>query len=84
MQCLGQEGLSVLTGRDGNLHAPIMARRANGFKGNKAALPSKPCAGCGRPMVWRKRWARDWDAVKYCSDACRSIKARHVGVADHA
>jgi hypothetical protein len=22
-------------------------------------------------MVWRKRWANQWDEVKYCSDACR-------------
>jgi hypothetical protein len=41
------------------------------FKGNKQALPSKPCSVCGRPMSWRKRWARSWDEVKHCSDACR-------------
>ena len=49
-----------------------MASRETGFRGNKAALPSKPCAACGRPMTWRKRWARTWDTVKYCSDACRA------------
>lgn len=41
------------------------------FKGNKASLPSKPCAGCGRPMSWRKRWAKNWEEVKFCSEACR-------------
>lgn len=41
------------------------------FKGNKAALPSKPCLACGRPMVWRKRWRLSWPEVKFCSDACR-------------
>ena len=41
----------------------------------KADLPSKHCAACGLPMVWRKKWARDWDAVKYCSDRCRSAKS---------
>ena len=45
--------------------------RASGFKGNKAALPSKPCTVCGRPMSWRKRWAAHWDEVKVCSEACR-------------
>jgi hypothetical protein len=45
------------------------------FKGNKAALPSKPCAACGRPMTWRKAWARHWDEVRYCSDACRRRRA---------
>ncbi|WP_427023353.1 DUF2256 domain-containing protein [Aureimonas ureilytica] len=37
----------------------------------KNDLPSKPCAHCGRPMVWRKAWARTWDEVLYCSDRCR-------------
>ena len=46
-----------------------------GFKGNKAALPSKDCAACGRPMSWRRAWAKNWDAVRYCSDACRRRKA---------
>ena len=45
------------------------------FRGNKAALPSKPRLGCGRPMSWRKRWARNWEEVKFCSDACRRSKA---------
>ncbi|KQP21538.1 DUF2256 domain-containing protein [Pseudorhodoferax sp. Leaf267] len=47
-----------------------------GFKGNKQALPSKDCAACGRPMVWRRAWARTWEQVKYCSDACRRAKGR--------
>jgi hypothetical protein len=29
-------------------------------KGNKQSLPSKPCAACGRPMTWRKKWAKNW------------------------
>jgi len=44
------------------------------YKGNKASLPSKPCAGCGREMTWRRRWARNWEQVKYCSNACRQGK----------
>ncbi len=32
---------------------------------------SKTCAACGRTIEWRKKWARDWDDVKYCSQACR-------------
>jgi len=26
-------------------------------------------------MVWRKRWARTWDEVTTCSDACRTKRA---------
>ena len=32
---------------------------------------SKICQTCGRTFEWRKKWERDWDVVKYCSDACR-------------
>ena len=31
----------------------------------------KTCASCGRRIEWRAKWARDWEQVKYCSDACR-------------
>lgn len=34
-------------------------------------LPEKPCARCGRPFAWRKKWRRDWDDVRYCSARCR-------------
>jgi hypothetical protein len=46
----------------------------NDFKGNKQSLPSKPCAVCGRTMTWRKAWAKNWESVRYCSDACRAKK----------
>ena len=36
-----------------------------------SALPEKTCATCGRRITWRKKWARDWEDVRYCSDACR-------------
>ena len=37
----------------------------------KSELPSKACATCGRPFVWRKKWEKVWDQVRYCSDKCR-------------
>jgi hypothetical protein len=36
-----------------------------------ANLPSKPCVVCGRPFSWRKKWERNWEQVRFCSDACR-------------
>ncbi|WP_243760130.1 DUF2256 domain-containing protein [Deinococcus radiodurans] len=23
------------------------------------------------PFSWRKKWERDWDNVRYCSERCR-------------
>ncbi|WP_411287610.1 DUF2256 domain-containing protein [Phenylobacterium sp.] len=37
----------------------------------KGDLPTKLCACCSRPFAWRKKWARDWENVKYCSSQCR-------------
>ncbi len=40
----------------------------------------KPCAACGREIAWRRKWERDWDEVRYCSEACRR-RARSAGAA---
>jgi hypothetical protein len=37
----------------------------------KEHLPEKICAACGRPFRWRRKWARDWQQVRYCSERCR-------------
>ncbi|MCA0184401.1 MAG: DUF2256 domain-containing protein [Proteobacteria bacterium] len=37
----------------------------------KAELPQKLCASCARPFMWRRKWARDWDSVRHCSQRCR-------------
>lgn len=36
-----------------------------------STLASKVCGACGRRFEWRRKWARDWDRVRYCSGACR-------------
>ncbi|NBB08067.1 DUF2256 domain-containing protein [Pseudomonas sp. SLFW] len=41
----------------------------------KNELPQKTCAICGLPFTWRKKWARCWDDVKYCSERCRRHKS---------
>jgi hypothetical protein len=44
-------------------------------------MPPEPktCAGCGRTITWRKKWARDWDSVRWCSDRCRRAKVSPAG-----
>ncbi|MHA3701931.1 DUF3253 domain-containing protein [Jatrophihabitans sp. YIM 134969] len=38
----------------------------------------KTCASCGRTIEWRRKWAANWDDVRYCSDACRGRKVSAV------
>lgn len=41
----------------------------------------KVCERCGRTMQWRAKWARNWNEVKYCSDACRKQRLTAVDTA---
>ncbi|MCD2188673.1 DUF2256 and DUF3253 domain-containing protein [Actinomycetospora soli] len=43
----------------------------SGGSGYTGGVEEKTCATCGRRIEWRKKWARDWENVRYCSDACR-------------
>jgi len=40
------------------------AKVKNGFE-------PKVCARCAKEFEWRKKWARDWENVKYCSEKCK-------------
>ncbi|MDE2338699.1 MAG: DUF2256 domain-containing protein [Gammaproteobacteria bacterium] len=60
---------------------PVSHAPSSRHRGNKTALPSKPCAVCGRAMTWRKAWAKNWDTVRYCSEGCR--RRRNAGVGPH-
>jgi len=35
---------------------------------------SKVCKTCKKPFIWRKKWRRDWDLVRYCGERCRRNK----------
>lgn len=41
----------------------------------KSDFPSKICPVCGLSFVWRKKWADNWEEVKYCSERCRRRKS---------
>ena len=45
-----------------------------------ASENEKPCAACGRRITWRKKWARSWDMISYCSNACRKRRVHNVDV----
>jgi hypothetical protein len=40
----------------------------------KADLPAKICSACEKPFAWRKKWAKDWENVRFCSDRCRRAR----------
>lgn len=44
----------------------------------KAELPKKTCVSCGRTFTWRKSLNKNWDQVKYCSNACRTRKISNL------
>nr|WP_200954903.1 MULTISPECIES: DUF2256 domain-containing protein [unclassified Rhizobium] len=41
----------------------------------KSELPTKKCASCGLSFTWRRKWAKNWNDVKFCSDRCRHSKS---------
>lgn len=41
----------------------------------------KTCLACGRTITWRKKWERNWEEVRYCSESCRRAK---VSITDTA
>ena len=44
-----------------------VAKTKNGFE-------PRICVVCGLPFEWRKKWAKNWDSVLYCSAACKAQK----------
>jgi hypothetical protein len=50
------------------------ARAKNGFA-------PRICEFCGREFEWRKKWARDWEEVRYCSVRCRQSRNKQGGAA---
>jgi hypothetical protein len=45
----------------------------------KSNLPQKLCPTCARAFVWRKKWTRNWENVRYCSERCRREKGAQNG-----
>ncbi|MBI3232885.1 MAG: DUF2256 domain-containing protein [Bacteroidetes bacterium] len=42
----------------------------------KEHLPTKICISCHKPFAWRKKWEKNWDEIKYCSQRCSNQKIR--------
>jgi len=40
----------------------------------KQHLPSKTCLSCGLSFTWRKKWEKNWEEVRYCSERCKKNK----------
>ncbi|WP_332301562.1 DUF2256 domain-containing protein [Salinivibrio kushneri] len=79
-----QAALSTRTrARKNHVHLPFSLLEATQMAHKKPHLPSKVCLTCERPFTWRKKWARCWDEVRYCSDRCRREGRRHARAATH-
>jgi hypothetical protein len=44
----------------------------------KLNLPQKICTKCNKFFTWRKKWERDWDNVKFCSEKCKREKKNNA------
>ena len=42
----------------------------------------KVCEACGLEFEWRKKWERDWELVRYCSERCKGAPKHRVVLAD--
>ncbi|MFZ4484432.1 MAG: DUF2256 domain-containing protein [Chthoniobacterales bacterium] len=52
-----------------------LVRRAWAMRGvKKQHLPEKICPICGRHFVWRKKWEKVWNEVRFCSERCRRTR----------
>ncbi|MFN3556427.1 MAG: DUF2256 domain-containing protein [Bacteroidales bacterium] len=43
----------------------------------KSDLPHKICPVCGLAFAWRRKWAKTWEEVRYCSERCRRNKNKN-------
>ncbi len=40
-------------------------------------LATKICENCGRVIEYRKKWALNWEQIKYCGEKCRRSQKNH-------
>ncbi len=40
----------------------------------KSDLAKRICLVCNKPFTWRKKWEKNWNNVKYCSERCKRNK----------
>lgn len=61
---------------EANRYRGILHRELVGYVWREKSMPEedKTCARCGRRIAYRKKWARSWAEVRYCSDACRAAR----------
>jgi hypothetical protein len=68
---LGRSRTAILEAMPGQYRPPQARPQPTMKMRKKSELPTKLCAHCSLPFTWRKKWERDWDQVKYCSERCR-------------
>jgi hypothetical protein len=40
----------------------------------KQNLPENICQKCNLPFTWKKKWEKEWENVKFCSERCKKSK----------
>jgi hypothetical protein len=52
----------------------MVNRPPPGQTSQMSTVENKVCVTCGRAIEYRKKWAKNWNEIKYCGEKCRSNK----------
>ena len=67
---LNQSQRLTICQSESNTYQRRLNMKINGKTVKKENLPFKICLTCQRAFVWRKKWEKNWEELKYCSDRC--------------
>jgi hypothetical protein len=56
------------------MRAAMVHGRADAEDAQEGRAAGEELRELRRPFAWRKKWAKVWDEVKYCSERCRAAK----------
>jgi len=60
----------------------MIGRQKESQIANPRVVATKLCAVCGRLILWRRRSARTWDVLQFCSAVCRRNRDARERVAE--
>ena len=69
---------TVMARKSARAIAAAEASASNQSDEDTSDLSPRSCLTCGRVITPRAKWAKDWAAIKYCSDRCKATRPGKV------